>query len=123
MREKTGTSVLFILPGPPALLTPFSPPGLLSSGSYPALASARSFSPTLLGSDLCFPEIAGYLGTFPASEFASDAHPVAFAAKLQSHRRILALGLTERFAEKLVNLVPNMKPKVVVSARSGQCVS
>ncbi len=45
MREKTGTSVFFILHGPPALLTPFSPSGLLSFGLYLALASARSFSP------------------------------------------------------------------------------
>ena len=74
IREKTSTSVLFILDGPPALLTPFSPLGLLSSGSYPALSTARSFSPILLGSDLGFPEIAGCFGTFPASEIASNAH-------------------------------------------------
>ena len=98
MREKTGTFVLFIFYGSPALFTPSSLLDLLSSGSYTALASARSLSPTLLGSDLCFPEIAGCLGTFPASEIASDAHPVASAAKLQSHCRILALRLTERIS-------------------------
>ena len=112
MREETGTSVLFILHGPPALLTPFSPPYLPSSGSYPSLASARSFSPTLPGSDLRFPEIAGSLGTFPASEIASDAHPVASAAKLQSHRRILALGLTEHTEKQgLSELLANERAK------------
>ena len=65
----------FILLGPSALLTPIR---LL----YPL----GPFPPTLLCSDLRFPEIAGCLGPSSASEIASDAHP-------QSHRRILALDL------------------------------
>ena len=68
----------------------------LSFDPYPALASARSFSPTLLCLDFHFPEIADCLGPFSASEMASDVHPTASPAELQSHRRILALGLTER---------------------------
>ncbi len=77
MREETGTSILFIFHGPPALLTPFSLPGLLSSVPYPALASALSFSITLLCSDLRFPEIAGCLGPLSTCEIASVAHPAA----------------------------------------------
>lgn len=54
--------------------------------------------PTLLCSSLRFPEVAGCVGHFSASEIASDAPPIASAAELQSHRRVLALGLTERFS-------------------------
>ena len=95
----------FILDGPPALLTSFSPPGLLSSDPYLALTSARSFSPTLLCSVLCFPEIAGCLELSSASDIASDAHPVESAAEQQSLRRILALGPTERL---LIDLLTSL---------------
>ena len=71
-----------------------SPAPLSLLWPYPALASAWSFSPTLLYSDCRFPEIVDFV--FSASEMASDVHPTASPAELQSHRRILALGLTER---------------------------
>ena len=71
-------------------------PPFLSFDPYLALASARSFSPTLLCLDFHFPEIADCLGPFSASEMASDVHPIASPAELQSHRLILALSLTER---------------------------
>ena len=122
MREETGTSIFFVFHGPPALPTPLSLLDLLPTDPYPALPSARSFSstlpcssaspkllaasaclrsvvlacPTLLCSGLRLPEIAGCLGPFSTSKIASDAPPAASAAELQSHRRILALGLTER---------------------------
>ena len=95
VREETGTSILFYLPWPSGSPDPFSPPGLLCSDPYSAFTSARFCSPTLLCSDLRFPEIAGCLEPFSASEIMSDAHPVASAAGLQTHLRILALSLTE----------------------------
>ena len=45
-----------------APLCPFDP--FLSPDPYPAPTPARSFSPTLLCSDLYFPEIVGYLFRF-----------------------------------------------------------
>ena len=79
MKEKTATSILFILPGPLALLTPlvlwitFSPDPLCSPNSYPAPSSAQSFYPALLMPPLsrdcrlpwCFLEISGCLGSSP----------------------------------------------------------
>ena len=50
-------------------------------------------------------KLPGCLGPFSASEIASDAHPVASAAELLSHRRILALGLTERLPPRVSLLV------------------
>lgn len=97
MREKTGSSIFFILFGPPALLTPFFSLGLLFFCSYPALTSVWSFFPTLLGLYLYFPEIAGCLKVFLVSEIASDTYPVAFAIKLQFHCQILAIGITKGF--------------------------
>ena len=72
-----------------------SPNPILSYDPYPAPTSARFFSPTLYSG---FP--AGGLKPFSTSEVASDVHPVGYAsaAELQSHRQILALGLTERLA-------------------------
>ena len=99
MKEKSYASVLFYPSWSSSSLSPsFSP---LTP------ASARSFSPILLYSDfhfheVCFcsdirfPEIAGCLGPFSAPEMASDVHPTASPVELQSHRRILAPGLTER---------------------------
>ena len=78
MGEDTGTSILFILHGPPALLTPFSPPGLLSSDPYPALACP--LGPILLPSfaqTSASPKRPAALGPFSASKIASDAHPIA----------------------------------------------
>lgn len=60
------------------------------------------FYTTISSRTWCFPEIAGCLGHFSASEIASDAPPIASAAELQSHRRI-PLGLTERFS-KLIKI-------------------
>ena len=50
------------------------------------------------------PALAGCLGPFSASEIASGAPPAASAAELQSHRWILALGLTERFSPSLMTI-------------------
>ena len=69
-------------------LCPFDP--FCSLDPYPALNSFGPFPPTLLYSDLRFPEIAGYLFRF------RNCVGCASAVELQSHRRILALGLTER---------------------------
>ncbi len=65
--------------------------------------STTMFYTTISSRTWCFPEIAGCLGHFSASEIASDAPPIASAAELQSHRQILALGLTERFS-KLIKI-------------------
>lgn len=88
--EKTGPSVLFILPGPPTLLTPFSfldllffRPALfwLVSGSCICLI----FFPTSFSLYLCFSKIADCFGIFSASKIALNVHLIAFAAKLQSY--------------------------------------
>ena len=94
--EDTGTSILFIFHGPPVLQTPFSPPGLLSSDPYPAFTCP--LGPILLPSfaqTSASPKLPAALGPFSASKIASDAHPIASAPELQSHRWMLALGLTE----------------------------
>ncbi len=93
MREKIDTSILLILHGPPALLTFFSLPGPLSSVFYPVLAPVWSFFITILCSDFRFLKFAGFLRLLSTFEIASDAHS-------ESHRQILALGLTQRIILK-----------------------
>ena len=92
MKEKTGTSVIFISPNPLGSLTPIRLPYPLCSFFLPCLL--RLSLPR--NCPLCFPKIAGCLGPSSASEIASDAHLVAPAAELQSHLRIIVPGLTER---------------------------
>ena len=75
-----------------SLNTPF-----LSFNSYPALVSAQFFISTPLCSNFRFFEIASCLEPFFVSEMASIVHLTTFSAKLQSHRRIPALGSTQRF--------------------------
>ena len=70
------------------LLFPFDP--FLSPAPYSALNPFSPFPSTLLYSDLRFPEIAGYLFRF------RNCVGCASAVELQSHRRILAPGLTKR---------------------------
>ena len=65
MEKETDTFSLFILRDSPFPFDPFCFPA-----SYPALNPFGPFPPTLLYSDLRFPEIAG------ASEIASDVHPL-----------------------------------------------
>ena len=106
LKRETGTSILFILHGPLALLTPLALliPLLLwsfcSPDSYPIPTSARSCSTQTFAS----PKLPAASDPFSTSEIASDAHQVgsasASAAELRSHRRILAPGLTERTVKK-----------------------
>ena len=84
-------------------------PPLLCFDSYPALASAQFFSPTLLWLDFRFPEIADCLEPFSVLKIASDVHSTAFPAELQSHRQILALGLTERIKILFISNKKNLR--------------
>ena len=84
------SSMAFWLPWPP--FSPLTPIRL----SHP-------FGPSLLpcsAQPSASPKLLAVSGSFSASEMASDVHPTASPAELQSHRRILALGLTERFLVK-----------------------
>ena len=94
-------SILFILPGNSWVLTPllFWPLSGCHVRSVPFSCSAQTFASPKL--PLCFPEIAGCLGPFFASEIASDVVGCASAAELQSHRRIVAPGLTERLMHSI----------------------
>ena len=102
MKEETGTSILFIVYGPLALLTPFAPLSLCSSDSYLVPTSARSCSAQTFAP----PELPAASNPFFTSEIATDAHSVVFAsasasaAELQSHYQILASGLTKRTVKK-----------------------
>lgn len=105
MKEETETSILFIVYGPSALLTPFaSPLSLCSSDSYLVPTSARSCSAQTFAP----PELPAASNPFFTSEIATDAHSVVFesasasasAAELQSHYQILASGLTTRTVKK-----------------------
>ena len=112
MRERVAPPYSFILHGLPASLAPF-----LSFDPYPALASAPSFSPTLLCSNFRLPDIAGCLRPF-------SAYPTASPAELQSHRRILALGLTERYiGENFFNLgtIPLDLPHIINTIWLAHC--
>ena len=74
---------LWVPETPFALLTPIRLPYPLGPFLLPCLLRPLLSRNCLL----CFPNIAGCLGPYSASEIASDAHPVASAAGLQSHCR------------------------------------
>lgn len=103
IREKTGISAFFIFFSFLAFLTPFYLLDLLFFSLYPAFVSAWLFSSTLLGTNLCFAEIAGSFATFLIVEIALEAHPVIFAAKLQSHYQILALDPIECLRRQVIS--------------------
>ena len=88
MKEKTATSILFILPGalapltPLARLIPFSlSPFALLSGSYirSVLVTCPAQTSTFPRSPWCFPEIAGCLGASPRLPAALDLASVRAA--------------------------------------------
>ena len=95
-KEETGNSILFILPDPLRSSDPFAlltPIRLLHQlGSFLLPCSARTSAFPRLPAALVLPRDCWLPWCFPWILLPSDVHPPG----LQSHRRMLAPGLTER---------------------------
>lgn len=92
MKEKTGASILFYLPWPLATQPLCSPDPLILLTPIRLSFSLGPFLPPCLPCSPASPKLPAASDLLPLSEIAPDAHPVLSC----SHRRTLALGLTER---------------------------